>query len=210
MKIVDVVCSKARTGFFFDDQRAIKKGAVADGAAYFGETVTPGFKSVRQAGEAISVMLILEDGQIAWGDCAAVQYSGAGGRDPLFLAEDFIPIIEKYIKGAVADGAAYFGETVTPGFKSVRQAGEAISVMLILEDGQIAWGDCAAVQYSGAGGRDPLFLAEDFIPIIEKYIKPELVGKEADSFKGLCEMLENIQVDGKRLHTLSRRLYSDY
>ena len=98
MKIVDVVCSKARTGFFFDDQRAIKKGAVADGAAYFGETVTPGFKSVRQAGEAISVMLILEDGQIAWGDCAAVQYSGAGGRDPLFLAEDFIPIIEKYIK----------------------------------------------------------------------------------------------------------------
>ncbi len=131
MKIVDLVCSKARTGFFFDDQRAIKKGAVSDGAAYFGETVTPGFKSVRQAGEAISVMLILEDGQIAWGDCAAVQYSGAGGRDPLFLAEDFIPIIEKYIK-------------------------------------------------------------------------PELVGKEADSFKGLCKMLENIQVDGKRLHTAIR------
>ena len=64
MKIVDVVCSKARTGFFFDDQRAIKKGAVSDGAAYFGETVTPGFKSVRQAGEAISVMLILEDGTL--------------------------------------------------------------------------------------------------------------------------------------------------
>ena len=41
MKIVDLVCSKARTGFFFDDQRAIKKGAVSDGAAYFGETVTP-------------------------------------------------------------------------------------------------------------------------------------------------------------------------
>ena len=52
MKIVDLVCSKARTGFFFDDQRAIKKGAVSDGAAYFGETVTPGFKSVRQAGES--------------------------------------------------------------------------------------------------------------------------------------------------------------
>ena len=25
----------------------------------------------------------------------AVQYSGAGGRDPLFLAKDFIPVIEK-------------------------------------------------------------------------------------------------------------------
>ena len=80
MKIVDVVCSKARTGFFFDDQRAIKKGAVADGAAYFGETVTPGFKSVRQAGEAISVMLILEDGQIAWGDLSCRSVFGAGGK----------------------------------------------------------------------------------------------------------------------------------
>ena len=97
MKITKVICSKGRTGFFFDDQRAIKKGAVADGAAYMGQPVTDGFTSIRQAGEAISVMLILEDGQIAYGDCAAVQYSGAGGRDPLFLAEDFIPVIESEI-----------------------------------------------------------------------------------------------------------------
>ena len=97
MKITKVICSKGRTGFFFDDQRAIKKGAVADGAAYVGQPVTDGFTSIRQAGEAISVMLILEDGQIAYGECAAVQYSGAGGRDPLFLAEDFIPVIESEI-----------------------------------------------------------------------------------------------------------------
>ena len=101
MKIVDVVCAAGRTGFFFDDQRAIKKGAVPDGAAYIGGPVTDGFVSVRQAGEAISVMLLLEDGQIAWGDCAAVQYSGAGGRDPLFLAENFIPFIEKHLKPAL-------------------------------------------------------------------------------------------------------------
>lgn len=97
MKIIDVVCSKGRTGFFFDDQRAIKKGAEPNGSTYKGAPVTEGFKSIRQPGEAISVMLILENGQIAYGDCAAVQYSGAGGRDPLFLAEDFIPIIEKTI-----------------------------------------------------------------------------------------------------------------
>ena len=98
MRIVDVVCSKGRTGFFFDDQRAIKGNAKADGATYIGVPATPGFKAVRQAGEAISVMLVLEDGQIAYGDCAAVQYSGAGGRDPLFLAEEYIDIINKYIK----------------------------------------------------------------------------------------------------------------
>jgi len=97
MKIQKVICAKGRTGFFFDDQRAIKKGAKADGSAYIGEPVTAGFTAVRQAGEAISVMLLLEDGQIAYGDCAAVQYSGAGGRDPLFLAKDFIPVIEKYV-----------------------------------------------------------------------------------------------------------------
>ena len=131
MKIIDVVCSAGRTGFYFDDQRAIKQGA---------------------------------------------------GHDGMF----------------------YTGAPVTDGFRSVRQAGESISVMLILEDGQIAWGDCAAVQYSGAGGRDPLFLAEDFIPVIEQYIKPQLVGKEAADFRGLCAMMESITVEGKRLHTAIR------
>jgi len=131
MKILDIVCSPGRTGFYFDDQRAIKQGA---------------------------------------------------GHDGVF----------------------YIGSPVTDGFRAVRQAGESISVMIVLEDGQIAYGDCAAVQYSGAGGRDPLFLAEDFIPVIDKYIKPELVGKEADDFRGLCTMMEAIQVDGKRLHTAIR------
>lgn len=98
MKIVNVVCSKGRTGFYFDDQRAIKAGAKHDGFTYLGDAVTPGFHAIRQSGEAVSVMILLEDGQVAYGDCAAVQYSGAGGRDPLFLAEDFIPVIEKEIK----------------------------------------------------------------------------------------------------------------
>lgn len=97
MKIVDVICTPGLTGFYFDDQRAIKKGAGHDGFTYVGETVTEGFTQIRQKGESISVMFVLEDGQVAHGDCAAVQYSGAGGRDPLFLAKDFIPVIEKEI-----------------------------------------------------------------------------------------------------------------
>ena len=86
MKIIDVICSEGKTGFYFDDQRAIKKGVEHDGFSYIGDPITEGFKAVRLAGESISVMLVLEDGQVAYGDCAAVQYSGAGGRDPLFLA----------------------------------------------------------------------------------------------------------------------------
>lgn len=97
MKIKKLICSPGKTGFYFDDQLAIKKGAENDGAFYKGETATPGFKSVRQAGESISITFVLENGAFAYGDCAAVQYSGAGGRDPLFLAENFITLIEKEI-----------------------------------------------------------------------------------------------------------------
>lgn len=98
MKIKDILFSAGKTGFFFDDQKAIKKGAKQDGFIYEGNPELPGFEAIRQAGESISVMIILEDGQIAVGDCAAVQYSGAGGRDPLFLANTYIPFLEKNIK----------------------------------------------------------------------------------------------------------------
>ncbi len=98
MKIVNVLFSKGATGFFFDDQQAIKKGAKQDGAFYTGATLTEGFTAIRQAGECVSVVLMLENGQIAMGDCAAVQYSGTGGRDPLFLADRYIPFLEKHIR----------------------------------------------------------------------------------------------------------------
>ncbi|MCU1506786.1 MAG: methylaspartate ammonia-lyase [Microbacteriaceae bacterium] len=84
MKIVDVITVPVRTGFYADDQAAIRAGAAHDGFRYLGDPVTPGFTSIRQPGEALSVMLLLEDGSVEYGDCAAVQYSGAGGRDPLF------------------------------------------------------------------------------------------------------------------------------
>ncbi len=94
MKITKVVCSKGLTGFFFDDQKAIKQGARSDGAMYAGDPLTPGFSRIRQPGESISVLIVLENGQVGWGDCAAVQYSGAGGRDPLFLADTYMSLIE--------------------------------------------------------------------------------------------------------------------
>ena len=107
MKITQVICAPGKTGFFFDDQKAIKNGAKNDGAFYEGKPVTPGFTAVRQAGESISVIFVLENGAMAYGDCAAVQYSGAGGRDPLFLAKDFIPVIEREI------APLYVGKEIT-------------------------------------------------------------------------------------------------
>ncbi len=97
MKIIDVLCSKGVTGFYFDDQKAIKSGALMDGFMYQGEPQTPKFSTIRQAGESLSIMLILEDETIAYGDATAVQYSGAGGRDPLFLAEEGKSFFETHL-----------------------------------------------------------------------------------------------------------------
>ena len=94
MLITDVLCVPVRSGFFTDDQAAIALGAQHDGATYVGTPVTPGFRSIRQPGEAVSVLLILEDGRVAHGDCAAVQYSGVGGRDAVFDAASAIAVIE--------------------------------------------------------------------------------------------------------------------
>ena len=78
MKIIDLICAPGRTGFYFDDQRAIKAGAGHDGVFYMGKTMTEGFQSIRQAGESISVMLLLEDGQVAYG---CLLYTSTGGAD---------------------------------------------------------------------------------------------------------------------------------
>ncbi len=131
MKIVDVILSNGYTGFYFDDQKAIKAGAKQDGFNYVGKTETDGFTSIRQPGESISVMLLLENGSFALGDCAAVQYSGTGGRDPLFVASEYIAFINKHIK-------------------------------------------------------------------------PKLIGEDVSKFKNLAEKYDGLEVNGKRLHTAIR------
>jgi methylaspartate ammonia-lyase len=93
--IVDVLASEGLGAYFFDDQAAIKAGAPRDGAAYGGEAITAGYGAVREPAESVSVALILDDGYIAYGDCASVQYSGVGGREPRFHAHELADVIEK-------------------------------------------------------------------------------------------------------------------
>ncbi len=97
MKVKKVICSKALTGFYMDDKAAIKAGAKSDGFVYKGEPVTPGFKSIRQPGVAVSVMFVLEDGKIVYGDCAVAQYAASGGREVPNTADALIKVIEKHV-----------------------------------------------------------------------------------------------------------------
>ncbi len=101
MEITALHATPGYAGFFFDDQRAIKQGATQDGFVYDGDPVTPGFDRIRQAGETLIVDLELEDGTVVRGDCAAVQYSGTGGRDPLFQATEYVSTIEGPVAGAL-------------------------------------------------------------------------------------------------------------
>jgi len=106
--------------------------------------------------------------------------------------------------GAVHDGFRYVAQPVTPGFSQVRLPGEALSVLLILEDDQIAHGDCAAVQYSGVGGRDTFFAAEPAARVVEEVVAPALRGQAADNFQGLSLALETLRAEGQTLHTAVR------
>jgi len=101
MRIESVRAVPGVSGFYVDDQRAIKDGAPRDGFGYGGDPVTEGFDAVRQAGEALLVELGLSDGTVVRGDCTAVQYSGAGGRDPLFRAGTYRPVVEGPVRDAL-------------------------------------------------------------------------------------------------------------
>ncbi len=103
MKVKDILCVPGLTGFFVDDQAAILAGAGHDGFDYVGKPMTPGFSSIRQAGQSLSVLLLLDNGDVAYGDCAVVQYSGAGGREPLFDSEAAAKIILKYVLPVLQD-----------------------------------------------------------------------------------------------------------
>src|SRR5262249_32704734 len=98
MNIADVIAVAGRAGFFNRDLAAVKSGAKADGFAYPGRPVSSGFTRIVQPGTAISVMLVLNDGQVAFGDCMDVILSGVAGRDPLFRADDHLDFLRTIMR----------------------------------------------------------------------------------------------------------------
>ncbi len=106
--------------------------------------------------------------------------------------------------GAVRDGFGYAGPPVTSGFTRIRQPAQALSVLLELDDGQVAHGDCAAVQYAAVGGRDRVFSAAEAAHVVQTAVAPALVGRELTTFPDLATELDAIEVDGGLLHTAIR------
>ena len=84
MRVARLLTADALGAYWYDDQAAVRAGAVHDGFDYAGRPVTRGFDRIRMPARALSIGLLLDDGHVAWGDAMTVQYSGAGGREPPF------------------------------------------------------------------------------------------------------------------------------
>jgi methylaspartate ammonia-lyase len=60
------------------------------------------------------------------------------------------------------------------------------------------------VQYSGAGGRDPVFSAERAVADVLTHVAPRLVGTDVDDFRAVAGELDVLETDGGPLHTAIR------
>lgn len=106
--------------------------------------------------------------------------------------------------GTTADGFELRGTPVLPGFDRIIQPGTAVSVMLCLDDGQVAFGDCVDVILAGIAGRDPRFQAERYLTFLRTDMRDRLVGRDITHFRPLAEELDRVTHDGQRLHTAVR------
>ena len=82
MKIKNVICAPGKTGFFFDDQKAIKEGATNNGA-FYEEILKRRDSADTASGESISIIFVLENGWLTAIRGSAVLEPGRS----LFLAE---------------------------------------------------------------------------------------------------------------------------
>jgi methylaspartate ammonia-lyase len=106
--------------------------------------------------------------------------------------------------GGKANGSFVEGRPLTPGYTQIVQAGAIISVMLLLDDGSVAIGECADVIFSGLAGRDPLFIPAEHLPVLESTVRSWLVDRSVDTFRSPAEEIDRLEVGGARLHTALR------
>ena len=139
-------------------------------------------------------------------DVLAVPAVGAGYYEDLAaLQAEHVPLPERFS-----------APPVTPGFRAVREVAEAVSVGLVLDTGQVAWGDCVAVSYSAKAGRDPVFRTAEGLDTIQQAAAPVLRGRPLSSFRELAAEVDALtrevfvtrpvpQPEGKAQEGVSRR-----
>lgn len=122
MQIKDVLLAPGYGAFFYDDQAAIGAGVFQDRFIYTGKPITPGFTSLRVPASSLSVGLVLADESVVWGDMMSVQYSGAGGRDPLFETAQISDLTSRVVTPRLLDvDASFYLDACAHVFESCEQ-----------------------------------------------------------------------------------------
>jgi len=130
MIIRDLVCAVGRAGYFNKDLLAIKRGPPADGFAYRGAPASPGFRQIIEPGEALCLMLVLDDGQVALGDCVDVILAGLAGRDPVFRAAEHLPLIAGELRQLLRGRAINRFQPLAAEIEAYRHRGRALHTAL--------------------------------------------------------------------------------
>jgi methylaspartate ammonia-lyase len=123
VRIEKALAVPASGGYFNEDLEAIRAGAERDGFFYVGDPVSDGFTRIKEPSEAVSIVLVLDNGQTVVGDCISVEFAAAGGRQGRFRCEEQLPLLEtlcRRLEGlpvshflAVSDSLEH--EALTPG-----------------------------------------------------------------------------------------------
>lgn len=109
-----------------------------------------------------------------------------------------------FVRGVEADHYLVRGQVTTPGFKAVREVGEALSLSARLADGRWALGDCTGVTYAGIAGRDEVFRAAEAARTVKEAVGPAMIGREFASFRDADAFIADFTYEGRRLHTALR------
>ncbi len=113
----------------------------------------------------------------------AVPATGAG------FAEDLAALQMRH----VPVGERYTAPAHTPGLRAIREVAEAVSVGIVLDTGQVAWGDCVGASSGGLAGREPIFRTADGLAAIQGLVAPALEGRELGSFRELAAILDALE-----------------
>jgi methylaspartate ammonia-lyase len=93
----------------------------------------------------------------------------------------------------------------TPGFRTISEPSETLSIGLVLDNGRIAWGECAAPSFSIIAGRDPVFRSALAEETVRSVIEPVLAGKDIGQFRSLLNDIEELQVNETQERELPER-----
>ena len=121
MKIVDALFTVGVSCFVHQDREAIRRGARPNGYLYDGNPIIPGFSTITQPAGTVSIQLLLEDGSVAFGDCADVILAGYAGRDRPFLPHEHMETLTGTIRESLR------GRTLC-GFRAMAQEYDAMQV----------------------------------------------------------------------------------